>query len=112
MGTYDDAYSSGNILNVEKLRKLGGKLKTEIRDHERFPVDNTCLLTLAHEDSTGPVKMRLNATNYHRCVRMYGEDANTWRGREIKLYVDDDVTGPDGQRSGGVRVFVEDDMPW
>lgn len=48
----------------------------------------------------------LNVTNRRVLVSAFGDDDVNWRGRQIEVYVNPDVTNSQGEITGGLRVRV------
>lgn len=50
------------------------------------------------------MQLVLNATNRKSLVKLYGVDTKEWRGKKIKLYVQDGVRCPSGGTTKGIRI--------
>ena len=82
-------------------------------------VENPCKVTLwafeVVEVKPGEIKpsvkfkefdkpMLLNATNRKRIAAAFGNDSDNARGKQMVLYVDDNVTAPNGEIVSGLRL--------
>ena len=79
----------------------------EVTD-EDMTGNGTEIKPVLHFQDAGLKSVVLNRTNTSAIVEVYGTDVDSWRGHTMELYADLNVTNPQGQRVGGIRMRKPD----